>query len=511
MSRWVETRHSILLLAFAVFLLPLGMVRAQSSASQRSEALELRGRQIDLEEARSELAKTERLFSEGLISETEVEASRSAAEKAELAYQQELLDLLSVQPRLTIRKAVKDERANGQKIVRLEIVNLSQGIDPLARKMLQEAGVEDLLPRQLERRPMTDVFISLRDTGAEAAGNPAPLRGATVALPHEHHVKDLPYGQTRTLEFELLRDVGSVLVHADLGTATQEIDVHLEQAETEQVLRIFTAQASQVADLGSEARFDLRLVRSSTNDRSYPLKVLNLPPQVSHSFVHPDSGARLSQIGFPAGVTEREIDLVVFLPERVGDSLALDEPLEFWVLALDPAQAERFQEPREYDSEEIRTSRAGVVRLTLTPRGIGVVELSTESFFGEIPVGDALETSWTVENTGSRRVDNVRMVTEAPSGWTVVATPDVVDTLQPGGQSSVTLRIDPPQDVAVGDYEVRLNAEYLAFNQKKTTDEKVFRVSVQPKPNSWATGLLLLVILLALGGVVYWGVRLTRR
>lgn len=291
----------------------------------------------------------------------------------------------------------------------------------------------------------------------------------------------------------------------------QEIDIQLQQAETENVVTITSTQISQEADLGSQATYDLRLERSSVDVRRFQLKVVNLPHQISYSFIDPQTQARLSQLNFPAGLTEQRLGLRLFLPERADERVRIDEPLAFWALVMDEAQAQRFQQERVYSSGEIEQSRAGRVRLVIIPRGVGRIEVSAVSLFSEIQTGETVDTTITLRNTGTRRLDNIKLTTEYPLNWRVELQPDIVPALEINRETSVKLKIIPPSDVPVGDYEVRLKTESQAYGRRVPSEDKIYRVSVKAQTNIWGTagligGLLLLVI-----GIVVFGIKLTRR
>jgi hypothetical protein len=145
--------------------------------------------------------------------------------------------------------------------------------------------------------------------------------------------------------------------------------------------------------------------------RQFQLKVVNLPHQISYSFIDPTSQARLSQLNFPAGVTEQRLGLRLFLPERADEEVRIDQPLEFWALVMDEAQAQRSQAERVYTASEIEQSRAGRVRLVVIPRGVGRIEASAVSLFSEIQTGETVDTNITIRNTGTRRLDNIKLTT----------------------------------------------------------------------------------------------------
>ncbi len=493
--------------------LPAG-VRAQSQQAPLSDEqrrfLEVRRRQIDLSSARAALKRTEELFNQGLVPRTDLDRAKTEVETSQLNYQEAVLSLLSLQPRLTVKEAVKYQGKDGRKFVRLTVVNLTPTFDDTQFRMLNNFEGADPIPESLRTRDVLDIFVSLRASGESGIAE-ASSRGTTIALPYEVHIPELKYGASQTMEFQLLRDVNSVIVASTYKGQNQETVVQLQQAETENVIAVTSMQISQEADLGSQAAFDLKLERSSVDVRQYQLEAVNLPRQMSCSFVDPASQARLSQLNFPAGVTQQTLQLRIFLPERADDEVQVDKPLQFWALVMDDSQAQRFRQERPYSQAEIEQSRAGRARLVVIPRGVGRVEVSATSLFSEIQTGETVETTATVRNPGTRRLDNIKITTEYPLNWHVEVIPDIVSTLEINREANVKLRIVPPADVPVGDYEVRIKTESYAYNRRVPSEDKIYRVSVKARPNVWGTAALVGGLLLIVVGIVVFGVRLTRR
>ncbi len=493
------------------FLWQLGVAQQSPMSDEQRRFLEVRRRQIELKAARTQLKRTQDLFEQGLMSRTDLDRAQTAVETAQLNYQEAVLSLLSLQPRLSVREAVKYQTKDGRKFVRLTVENLTPTFDDSQFRLLSNFEGADPIPEELRRRDLQDIFVSLKAAGEPGTSNEPASRGTTIALPYEVHIPELKYGQSKTMEFQLLRDVSSVVVASSYKGQNQEIDIQLQQAETENVVTVTSTQISQEADLGSPATFDLRLERSTVDVRQFQLKVVNLPHQISYSFIDPTSQARLSQLNFPAGVTEQRLGLRLFLPERADEQVRIDEPLEFWALVMDEMQAQRFRQERVYSLAEIEQSRAGRVRLVIIPRGVGRIEVSAVSLFSEIQTGEAVETNIMIRNTGTRRLDNIKLTTEYPLNWRVEVRPDIVPALEINREQTVTLKIVPPPDVPVGDYEVRIKTESYAYGRRVPSEDKIYRVSVKAQTSLWGTvgligGLLLLVI-----GIVIFGVKLTRR
>jgi len=498
-------------LLLSCFLWQLGIAQRSPISDEQRRFLEVRRRQIELRAARTALKRTQELFQQGLVSQTELDRAETAVETAQLNYQEAVLTLLSLQPRLSVREAVKYQTKDGRKFVRLTVENLTPTFDDSQFRLLSNFEGADPIPEELRRRDVQDIFVSLKAAGEPGTSNEAATRGTTIALPYEVHIPELKYGQSKTIEFQLLRDVNSVVIASSYKGQNQETDIQLQQAETENVVTVTSTQISQEADLGSQATYDLRLERSTVDVRQFQLKVLNLPHQISFSFIDPNSQARLSQLNFPAGVTQQTLGLRLFLPERADEQVQIDQPLEFWALVMDEQQAQRFQTERVYSPGEIEQSRAGRGRLVIIPRGVGRIEVSAVSLFSEIQTGETVETNITIRNTGTRQLDNIKLTTEYPLNWRVEIRPDIVPALDINREQTVTLKILPPSEVPVGDYEVRIKTESYAYNRRVPSEDKIYRVSVKAQTNIWGTvgligGLLLLVI-----GIVVFGVKLTRR
>jgi hypothetical protein len=498
--------------ALVLFLYACFEVFAQSQVpDDQQRFLGVRRSQIDLNSKRAALKRTQELFDNGLVPRTNVDQAITELETAQLNYQQAVLTLLSLQPRLSVKQAMKYQSRDGRKFVRLTVENLTPTFDDSQFKLLNNFEGADPIPQSLRTRDVSDIFISLRASGETAAGNESAPAGTTIGIPYEIHIPELKYGAMHTMEFQLLRDVNSVLVVSSYKGQDRETMVQLQQAETENAVAMSSMQASQEADLGSEVTFNLKLERSSVDVRRFELKTLNLPHQISCSFIDPASQAHLSQVNFPAGVTQQNLNLKLYLPERADEEVPMDKPLEFWALAMDDSQTKRFQQEKIYADSEIEQSRAGRIHLVILPRGVGKIEVSAASLFSEIQTGELVETNITLRDTGTRRLDNIKINTESPLNWRVEIFPDIVPVLDINRESIVKLRIIPPPDATVGDYEVRIKAESYSYNRQVPSEDKIYRISVKSKPNVWGTAGLIGGLLIVIVGIVIFGVKLTRR
>lgn len=490
----------------------LAIQSQDSLADQQRRFLEVRRRQIELSDSRAALKRAQELFDQGLLAHTDLDKAQVNVEKAQLNYQQAVLSLLNQQPRITVEKAVKYQTSDGRQFVRLTARNLTPTFDDSQFRLLNNFEGADPIPKQLRTRDVQDIFISLKDTGADATSGPGAAVGTTIALPYEAHIGSLAYGQSKTLKFQLLRDVNSVMVAVTYQGREHTENIQLQQAETTNVVNVTSAQVSQEADLGSQATYDLVLGRSRVDVQNFRLRILNLPHQINYSFVDPKSQARLSEINFPAGVAEQPLQLRLFLPDRAdGREVHIDEPMDFWVVVMDRSQEGAFSEDHRFTQKEIEATRAGRVRLQVIPRGVGRIEVSAASLYSEIQTGETVETNFKIRNTGSRRLDNVRLTADVPLNWRSEIVPDIIPSVDVNHEQTVRLKVIPPADVPVGDYEVRIKTESYAYNRRVPSEEKIYRISLKAPPNLLGMGALIGSLLALVVGIVIFGVKLTRR
>jgi Mrp family chromosome partitioning ATPase len=183
---------------------------------------DVRRRQIELKAARTQLKRTQNLFEQGLKSRTELDRAQTVVETAQLNYQEAVLSLLSLQPRISVREAIKYQTKDGRKFVRLTVENLTPTFDDSQFRLLSNFEGADPIPEELRRRDIQDIFVSLKAAGESSTGNELASRGTTIALPYEVHLPELKYGQSKTIEFQLLRDVSSVVVASSYKGQTKK-------------------------------------------------------------------------------------------------------------------------------------------------------------------------------------------------------------------------------------------------------------------------------------------------
>jgi hypothetical protein len=497
-----------ILLAGPLLAMTVAAIEAQPASGDDEQVrfLDVRRRQVELRAARAELQRDRELFEQGLVSSVQLDESVTQFERAQLNYQEAILTLVYQPPRITIQRAVKMREEDGRQLVRLTVANLTPTLDDEQFRLLNDFEGAEAIPGELRTKDLRDVFISLQGTAGGPEGD-----GVTIALPYEHHVAELPYGESTTLVFQLLRDTQSVRVSTSYKGRERSVQVQLEQAKTRSVVNVTSTQVSQEVDLGGEGVYDLRLDRSTVDVRTFQLRVFNLPPEIHYQFRTKESEARLSQLSIAAGVVQQDLRLHVFLPDRVTDAVTLDQTLELFAVVMDDEQARAWMDVDTLRREALEASRAGWVRLELIPRGIGRIEVRTATLFGEVAPGESFETTATIQNSGTRALDNVTIRFDAPLEWRVAAAPDRIASLESGGEASISITMSPPAELPSGDYEIRIIVDSFTSSQAVQAKEKSFRIRVESRIKLWALALLVLTIVALVAGVALMWIRINRR
>jgi hypothetical protein len=458
--------------------------------------------QAEYESALRDYERQRQLRAQNLISDAELEHARTTMETARVNYLQAALAIVFATPHVIINRALKYQGRDGRPYVRLTLRNESQ---TSAEGVKLSAVIDSALLRQLHPEEIPDVFVSLKDD--------TPNGGVIISLPYETRIPVLRFGQPVTLDFRLLKDVDAVTVSASYASQTSERRVLLEKDASANIVSVQSSQFSQEADLGGTASYDLALERFTSDLSGFRLEVGGLPREIHSEFRDPATSARLTQLRFPEGTTSLHLSLVLTLPERSAGTFQLDRPLSFWVFVLDNEAAARYDRLAR-DSITAATAasvRAGRVRLELIPRGVGELEVRTANLYREITRGDSVVMDFTLRNTGSRVVDNARLTADVQPDWRATVAPDLVRTVPIDGEARVRVVLVPPHDVGVGDYDIKVRTDALSAERRVDTEDKTVRVHVSPPANWLGTTALIALLLGLVGGIVVFGLKLTRR
>jgi hypothetical protein len=473
----------------------------QAQESQSMKLLHLKSAQLALELRKADFNRYLQLKEEGLTSEADFAQRQTAYLQAQVDYQQALISFMGSEARISVASAVKFQDRSGKKFVRVTLRYSSKELKELANLNI---SAEDLFPLDFMKE-IKDVYVSLLS------------EGKIISDPYEKSIASMPIEAERDVTFQLLKDVETLDISVSYSGKTETTSVFLQKGVSANMVTVNSAQFSQEADLESTATYDLSLEKFSGEANVFKLEAVNLPPQITYEFSDPETGARLSQIKFSEGVTSMTLQLKLYLPKNPDNRVVLDKPLEFFVLALDAEQTEKlrgFEEAADagpIDPEALESLNSGFVKLELIPRGVPKVEVQAVNLYHEIKVGDTISMDVTIRNTGTRRLNNVRVFCDLPLNWRVEITPDLIATLEQNKDEVVKIRFLPPDGVSVGDYEPKIRTDAIADNRRVESEDKIVRIHITSKANVLGIGALVLLLVGLLVGIVVFGIKLTRR
>ncbi|MCH8021064.1 hypothetical protein IH785_14525 [candidate division KSB1 bacterium] len=451
------------------------------------------------EYSHKEYNRKKELFEENLISELDLSRSRNSFADAEVNYQQSLLAVLFEGQYVTVVEAVKYQKENGRKHVRLKLANTSGG----GAEFKKLVNIDDELFRSLQPDIINDVYVSLLNE-----------ENTIISLPYEAKIEQLKYGHPVNLDFALLQDLDAVTVNLVYGSgSTRSPKIYLQKDATVNKVIVQSEQFSQEVELGGSASYDLTLELFSAETNTFKLEVVNLPSQINRFFKDPGSEARLSQFKFTESTDTRRAALQVYLPDRPTAEVVIDQSISFYVLVVPRAQAPEIGNTRErqWSQDEIEALNVGYVKLDLVPRGVGKLLVRAQQLFYSIKPDETVSMNIELINEGSRRLNNVEIEADPPLNWTKQVEPAIVPVLKVSEEKRIGLSFTPPADVAVGRYEVRIRTSSLSDDQPISGEDKTVTIEIQPETNILGTAIIILLIVGLVLGIVIYGIRLSRR
>ncbi len=451
------------------------------------------------ERARSELERKKELFEKQLISNEEFESAENTFSDAEVNYQQSLLVLLFEQQFVSIKRAVKSQTQDSKKIVRVTLDNTSGATAEFA----QVVNMEDDLFRSLQPDVIHNIYVSLSNDD-----------GAIISSPYEIKIEQLRNGSPETVQFELLQDLDEVTVNIIYGNgSSRNPKVYLEKDATANKVLIQSERFSQEIELGSSATYGLGLELFSGLNDTYKLEVLNLPASVTRYFNEQGASGRISQIKFTESKNNISANLQISLPDRPTDDVPMDKPISFYVIAVPISQLDQINSRlnETWTEADINALEVGFVRLEMIPRGVGRLVIKAPQLYNEGDGESPVEFTFQVVNEGSRRLDNIEFELDAPFEWEKRIEPAIIPSLGIREEKTVKLYLTPPEDISVGRYETRMRSTSLSDSQPVNAEDKTFTVQIAAQASVLGTSLILFLIIGLVSGLVFFGIKLSKK
>jgi len=500
----MPTRICLLVLTTVAFLLTETTIYCQTGTpfNQRDDQYRLLGlkrAKEAYEVARADYERQEELFDKGLITSVELERTRSYFADAEVNYQQSLLAVLFEEQYISVDEAVKYHSDDGSRHVRLTLVNTSGGSAEF-RKLL---NIDDELFRSLQPDVINNVYVSILNND-----------GAIISQPYEAKIAELRYGHPKRLDFTLLQDLDAVTIYMIYGSGSQRsMRVFLQKDATVNQVAVQSERFSQEVDLGKSASYDLTLELFSGITNTFSLEVANLPREISRSFKDEADRVRISQLKFTESTRTKRAALEISLPDRPSEAVEIDKPISFYVLVL---PRERLTDIPDLDSKhwtqsEIEELDVGYVRLELLPRGKGELLIRSPQLFYSIKPDESVRMSIEAVNEGSHRLDNIEVEVDLPLNWSKDISPLSISSLEIGEDERIDLTFTPPENIGVGKYQLRLRTSAMSGNQPVNGEDKTVTIEIQTGTNLFGVVIIAILIIGLVGGIVVFGIRLSRR
>ena len=443
--------------------------------------------------ASAELGRIASLADRGFASKSERQAREADYERARVDYMQQALAAVSATAHITVVRAIRTPTTDGGTSVSVVLQHVGGSSDELAklRGTLDSALSAELRPDVIE-----NVYVSLK--------NEPGIQGAAIGIPYEHHIAGVARGQNISISFRLLRKTDDVTVMLTYAGRTDERKVVLEDLAGPSTVAIQPTQFSQETELGGEAVFDLHLTRFAGSGRNnFSIVVESLPPEIIYEVRDPVSRARVGRIRFGDTERERAVQFIVQLPRRETAAIHAGKSLRFGIALV--------EEDSQSARNGARSARVGATHLEIVPRGVPKVDLRAANLFLESALGDSLNVTFSVENSGSRNVAGLNVVAEVPEGWRYSAEPAGQLALAAGDRANIRLRLLPAPNTPDGDYEARVRLETTGSTKAVESDEQVVRMRLtQRRGGLWMIAGVLTTLLIV-SGVVWMTVRLARR
>ena len=477
---------------------------------QKMNKLRLEDRQLlleqerrNLETYRSELETTRELFEQGFIAVQRYNQTLNKFQEAKLDFEEaqiELdntkLNLLEDATHILVLEARRYKTDDGKAMVDLTLKNASDTRDAmLADASLGAAEVRSLLK-------VDNIFVSLK------------FNGPIIGEPYEKRIPSLAVGESKLMTFRLLQDVGSVMVEISYLDQLKKIPIILKKGGQQDLPSINSSQFSQEGELNSDVTFGLTLERLSDEEQSFSLAVAGLPQRIDYAFEN--GGAKVNQVKFDEILSKIRVGLVLEIPEKL-DRRYVGRTRTFFAMVTQPTQYGKINTLKaKYGDNaipeaEIKALENEYVKLQLIPKGVGKLEVLVANRYQEIQVGDELHIRVDFLNRGSVAVQNIKAKLDLAYEWESKVEPTIIKLLEPDQRSPIQIVATPPSDIAVGEYELGIEAQGQVGNENIESLEKNISVRIGARSNIAGNTILIGVLVLLVLGIGVASIKISRR
>jgi len=502
--------------------LPAATKEATKTRTQLLNELSLRTAQVDLEHAKeaydryeAEHKEAQVLFQKGIMNRKELDQAISAyaqaaqaLKQAEILLERTKLSFLANATHITIVEAKKYYDNQGRRMLDLVLKNTSN--------LTQAQSALSHNDLSLPSRPTWQTGDQIRALlDVENIIVSVVKETASISKPYEEIIPILPYGQQKKVTFELLTDVDQAGVRLQYLDQTVTNSIYLEKESLQEIPRIIASSFALEGQLGSAVSYPLDLEMLVTSKRNYSVAVTNLPPQIRCFFG--EGGSRITSVHFSQEVSKHNVTLSASIPAKL-DAGMIDRRINFQAWLTTPAdldqinQLKRQYEPNLIPDRDLAALAAARVDLTLIPRGTGKLEIVIDNLLQPIKPNQAVDFRADLRNDGTLPLFNVTPeVTAQPLNWTARVDPNLIEKLEPDEKRPVMIHLVPAPNAGVGEYQAEFGARGQTGSEVIEAIEKRLTVQISAETNVTAVAGLVIGLIVLITGIVFVGVRLSRR
>ena len=466
----------------------------------------------------SEFRDAERLIKQNIIAQKDLDdawsrynQAQQALKQAEIQLDRTKLNFLANATHITILEAKKYQDSASRRMLDLVLKNSSDFTQAESALKLNETQSESELKSEWQNPQQIQALLDIENIIVSIVSN-----NASIGKPYEKIIPMLRYGAEEKLTFVLLTDVqeaGVKLKYLDQDVTEY---VYLEKESLQEIPTVIASQFSQEGQLGTDINYLLDLEMIVTSDRNFSLLVTNLPPQINYSFVDSSSSARITSVRFTELVSKHNLALRISVPQKLDVGM-IDKIINFQAWVVTTKQAETLNEMKqanptqEISTEQLAPIEAGRVDLALTPKGAGRLEILINNLFKEIKPQQDVDIKADLHNDGTLTLFDIIPEISPPLGWKAEVSPKRIEELAPDDKQPIQIHLSPGPDVGVGEYEAQIEARGQSGSEVVEALEKRLKVRISAKTNITATLVLVLGLVVLITGIVFMGVKLSRR
>ena len=460
-----------------------------------------------------------RLFKQSINSQTELDQAWSAymqaqqaLKQAEIQLDQTRLGFLANATHITIMEAKKYYDSEGKRMLDLVLKNTSNLA--LAESALGLTESESQLQSEWQDPEQIQALLDIENIIVSIVSN-----SSSIGKPYEKIIPLLSYGEEEELQFVLLTDVEEAGIKLKYLTEDRIESIFLEKESLQKIPTIVASQFALEGQLQSDVGYALDLEMLVTSVRNFSVAVTNMPPQIRCFFV--EGGSRITSVHFSEDVSKHSVTLNASIPEKL-DAGMIDKRIDFQAWIITTAQLDQVNKlrrkyaPAFIPLQDLEAIEAARLDLTLIPRGTGRLEIQINNLYKEIKKGNKphheVDFKADLYNDGTLTLFNITPeVSSRPLDWAAQVDPNLIEKLEPDEKRQVTIHLMPPPGEEVGEYQAEFTARGQSGSEVIEAMEKRLMVKIQGETNITATTGLVFGLVVLITGIVFVGVRLSRR